>query len=188
MSDLLFTSLTDLADMNTDDIAVLRNRLQREGIYIVEMESAEMREIEQEDPTKKPRASLRWQGSIVYYEPLNPNAEDSDVDMIGKAYNQFETVWLSDLAEAIGLLKGRYVAAHLPVAGAMGGFADKTGWLTDVVGKRVAIRVRHVSRNDDTRVYYDWLGYKALKRLDLSWDEMGREPLDKNGNVIEMED
>lgn len=189
MSDLLYTSLADLAATNTDDISVLRNRLQKAGIYIVAFTEAGLRELEVESD-QKPRLALTYKGVIEYFEPLDKNSEDAEgaADMIGKAYTQRETVWLDDLREAIGLMKGRHVATHLPVIGAMGGVEGVApGWLDNVVGNRVPIRVRHVQRGDDTRVYYDWLGHKALSKLGISWDEVGREPVDKDGNPIEID-
>ena len=185
--ELLYTSLADLAAANTDDIGVLRNRLQKAGIYIIGMTEVSLRDVEQSDPDQKPRLALTYNGLVEYFEPLEKNDDDaaSAEDMIGKNYTQRETIWLDDIREAIGLMKGRHVATHLPVQGTMGGVEGvEPGWLDEVVGKRVPIRVRHRVVGDDTRVYYDWLGTKALEKLGISWDDVGREPVDKDGNPI----
>jgi len=184
MSDLLFTSLMDLATTDTSEIKALRNRLQPEGIYVVAFTEANLREIENQDPSKPPRASLGFKGVVEHFEPLK--ADSSDRDLVGKAYNQFETIWLSDIAEAIGLLKGRYESAHLPTAGIPGGIEGHEGWIDGVIGKRVAIRVRHKVVGDDTRVYVDWLGAKAMEKVGLAWEDMGREAVDGRGNPIEI--
>ena len=182
---MLYTSLADLANSNTDDIAILRSRLTRKGIYIVTMTEAGMSEIEQTNPDDKPRAALTYAGVIEMYMPLEQ--DDSDgfdaASMIGKNFRQRETMWLEDVREAVGLIKGRHVAAHFPVVGVMGGAEGTEGWIDAVVGKRVAIRVRH-SKGEDTRVYHDWLGRDALAKLGVEWSDMGREALDKDGNPL----
>lgn len=191
MSDnMLFTSLAALAAMDTTDVKVLKNRLQKAGLYIIGFTEVGMSQAESNDPDAKPRVNIKFTGVIQMFQPLankDGDTEGDDSDLVGKAYNEFYTLWMDDLAEAIGLLKGRYVSAHLPASGVMGGIPETTGWLDGIVGKSVAIRVTHKQKGDDTRVYYDWLGYKAMKKLDLDWEELQREPVDVNGNPIEIE-
>lgn len=189
MSNLLYTSLADLANSNTDDIAVLRSRLTRAGIYVVTMTEAGFQDIELANPDDKPRIALNYAGMIELYQPLERD-EDSSFDpasLIGKNFRQRETVWLEDVAEAVGLIKGRHVAAHFAVTGVIGGVDGTEGWIDNVVGQRVAIRVRH-SKGEDTRVYHDWLGHQALAKLGIEWSDMGREALDKDGNPLPIKD
>ena len=191
MSDnMMFTSLAQLAAMDTTDVKVLKNRLTKAGLYIVGFTEVLMTMAELTDPDSKPRVNIRFTGVIQMFQPLanrDGDTEGDDSDLVGKAYNEFYTLWLEDFMEAIGLLKGRYVAAHLPADGVFGGTPEQSGWLDGIVGKSVAIRVTHKQKGDDTRVYYDWLGYKALEKLGISWDEMQREPVDVHGNPIEFD-
>lgn len=187
MADMMFTSLAAMAEMDTTDIAVLKNRLQPAGIYIISFSEIKMAEAELKDADSKPRINMTFKGEIEMFQPLvNADGDSVERDLIGKPYNEFYTIWAEDLAESIGLLKGRYDAAHLSTRGKLGGDGVTAGWLDGVIGKRVAIRVTHKQKGDDTRVYYDWLGYKAMAKLDLPWDELGREPLDRNDNVIDF--
>ena len=191
MSNLeLYTSLADLAGSDTTEIAVLRSRLQAAGIYLVSFTEVGMTEALSDDPTKAPRVNLNFIGVVDLFQPLEGADTDEGMkaaeDMVGKRYMQRETIWASDLKESIGLLKGRYQSAHLAASGVLGGIAGTTGWLDGVVGQRVGIRVRHRQVGDDTRVYYDWLGSKALAKAGIAWDEIGRDPVDVHGNPIEI--
>ena len=184
----LYTSLADLAAMEPDSIAAVKTRLQAAGIYIVSFtEVGPLKETLPDDPTKSVRIGLNMKGVIDYFEPLGSKGDDdaADSDLIGKTYNEYYTIWANELAQSICLLKGKFAKAHLPAAGRMGGVEGTEGWLDRLVGQRVAIRVTHKVVGDDTRSYTDWLGMQALAKLGIPWDDLGREPMDIAGNVIE---
>lgn len=188
MSDMsMFTSLADLANLDTSDIQVLRSRLQAEGIYVIRMTEAEM--IESNDGTdgKPVRIMVRNVGDIMAFFPLDESKQEEALEMVGKRFSQGKTMFMNEFAEQIGLLKGMYQQAHLNVTGVMGGFGGIEGWLTDIVDKVVVIRVNHREVKDDTRVYYNWLGAKAVKALNIDWEsEIGRVPVDKHNNPLDL--
>lgn len=187
MSALEFTSLMDLASTDTTDVKAVRSRLPSEGIYIVSMTEAGMKEAELDDPEATPRANLRFQGVIEYFEPLKaPDDSENVPDLVGKNFNQFATLWLDDVAQAIGLLKGQfYERAKLPTAGQPGGIEGVEGWIDGVVGQRIGVRIRH-SKGENTRAYYDWLSPKELDKAGIAWEDLGRPAYNPDGS--EMED
>lgn len=187
MAQELYTSLADLAAMETDGIAAVKSRLQAAGIYIVSFtEVGPLKETPADDPSKSARIGLTMKGVIDHFEPLGASGEDAtESDLTGKTYTEFYTIWANELVQSIALLKGKFAKAHLPAAGRMGGIEGTEGWLDALVGQRVAIRVTHKVVGDDTRSYTDWLGMAALSKLGIPWDDLGREPMDIAGNVID---
>jgi hypothetical protein len=190
MKELVFTGLMDLATQDTTEVKALRSRLQPAGIYLVTFDDVGMTERETDDPEATPMVNLRFKGTIDYYEPLDANDDTPDgteSDMVGKAFNQFSTLWLDDVPQAIGLLKGMYERAALPTAGQLGGVEGTEGWVDGLVGMRVGIRVRHATTNNgDKRAYYDWLSPKECQKAGIEWEDVGRPAFLPDGT--EMED
>ena len=187
MSDAMYVSLSDLANLDTSDIQVLRSRLQAEGLYVVRMTEAGLTETSDGTDGKAARIMVRTAGDILLFNPLDASKQEEALEMVGKRFSQAKTLFMNEAAEAIGLLKGQYQSAHLNVSGVMGGIEGVTGWVDDVVGKVVVIKVTHRVVGDDTRVYYNWLGAKATKALGIDWEsEIGRVPVDKHNNPLDL--
>lgn len=183
-----FTSLMDLATTDTTEVSSIKSRLQAEGIYVILWNEVGMREAENDDPEKAPRITLRLQGTIEFFAPLKEDAmtEEQVEQMVGKSFNDFKQLYMDDVPQAIGLLKGQYERAKFPTAGPLGGVDGVTGWVDGVIGQRCGIRVRHSnSANGDTRAYIDWLSPKELKKAGITWDEMGREAMNPDGTPVD---
>lgn len=185
-----FMSLMDLTTMDTTEIKAVRGRLQQAGIYVVNFTNVTVNmKVDEVDPDKS-RANVRWEGVIESFQPLE-DAEEEGVDpeaMIGRAFNQFRSIPLrpaDEMRRAIGQIKGEmYHLARFPTVGPLGGDPDgEPGWLENVVGQRVAIRVRHATNKDgDTRAYIDWLSPALLNQIDgIDWEDMQRPALNPDG-------
>lgn len=186
---MMYTSLADLAGMDTTDVKVLRSRLQKEGIYVVRLTAVEMSEASDGSDGKDVRLSIRVGGDVLDFRPLKEEDQADAQDMVGRAFNQIKPFFPKDMAEQIGLLKGSYQAAHLSVTGRMGGVPGIEGWLDRAVGSIVVISVKHREYKEDTRVYYNWLGVKAVTALGIDWEsEIGREPVDQHDNVLDIQE
>lgn len=187
---LVFTGLMAMASSDTSEIKGIRSRLQRAGLYLVTWDEISMKEDSNDDPMKTPSVSLMFKGIIDSYESLDKGDDDDDtstVDVTGKGFVQFARIYMDDVAEAIGLLKGTYERAALPTTGVLGGVEGVSGWLDGIAGVRVGVRVRHVTTRDgDKRAYYDWLSPKELRTAGIDWDELQRPAYLPDGS--EMED
>lgn len=185
-----YTNLMDLVQQDTSEIKAITSRLQAEGIYVIDWVEASIKSPKEDGeewgPDEKPRANLRFEGVIVDYTPLVEDSmtEEQIQAMPGKSFNQFETLWLDNVAESIGEIKGKlYARARYATNGALGGMEGvPAGWLNGIEGTRCVVRVRHATnRNGDRRAYFDWLSPKEMAKVDIDWEDLGRAALDADG-------
>lgn len=157
----MFLSLADLAGLNTDDINVITSRLPTAGIFRVRVTSISSK---QGDPKPGERPNFYFTFKPVILGVKEGSLFDKSIDpesLVGKTINDPFTLWTKtdeDLAESIGLLKGRYKLVGLPHEGNMGGVEGaEPGWIDGAVNHEFDLRVRHVVKNGDTRAYIEWL-------------------------------
>lgn len=184
MSEFSFSSLMDLATLDTSDLSAQTSRLQREGIYVIELESVKFAEQASSDPAKPTNYTLGIKGNILVFAPLDPNAPAADLE--GKTLNERYFLFGEQLQEAIQQLMGRYKIAGFKHKGVLGGVEGSApGWIDEAEGKRVAVRVRHYTGKDgQERASFDWMTPKAMEKAGLNWDMMGRDFLNEVGEPI----
>lgn len=187
MSELAFNSLMDLATLDTSDMSAQTSRLQREGLYVVEVGKVQFSEQPPQDPANPMNYNYIFNSTILAYSPLKEG--ESVEGMEGRPLNQRIFLNGKDIRQAVQLLMGQYKIVGLRHKGAMGGVeGSEPGWVDEAVGKRIAIRVRHGQRADgQEQAYFDWLSPKAMAKAGLPWEYLGREFVDEVGNVVQLE-
>lgn len=186
MSDLVFNSLMDLAILDTSDMSAQTSRLQREGIYVVDLKKVQFSEQPPQDPAEPMNFNLTINSTILAFAPLKEG--ESVEGMEGRDLNQRIFLYGKDLKTAIQLLMGQYKTVGFRHKGAMGGVeGHEPGWIDEAVGQRVAIRVRHYNRKDGQEAAsFDWLSPKAMEKAGLTWEMLAREFLDEVGNPVQI--
>ena len=161
-----FLSLADLAGSDTTDVVVLMSRLPAAGVFRVRCESVEGTQPEEGRDGKPPQITYNY-GHVI----LGVHATiDKDLDpetLVGKKVRDRQWIRTDSQANAmedVGLLKGRYKTVGLPYEGPMGGDGKTAGWVDGAVGAEFDIRIRHVTRDGNTRVYLDWLTPEAAEK------------------------
>lgn len=158
----MYMSLADLADMNTDEIAVLMNRLPEPGMFLVQGLESSAKESRSEG--KPPLFRFGFKSEILVAEPLDKEADPEK--FVGKNLTESYTLWPDQLAESIGLLKGRYIQVGLSPIGRMGGVEGAApGWIDTIVGHKFWIRVRRFVANGTERAGFDWLPTEETKAI-----------------------
>ncbi len=155
-----FISLAQLADMQTDEIAVLTSRLPAAGIFTVRGVEVKASESPPKEPGQLPLFRFAFRTEILEAQPLS---KDRDPDsFIGRNLTESYTLWPNSFEEAIGLLKGRYQLIGLPNNGRLGGVEGvEPGWLDGIVNHIFKIRVRHYTDGKgNERAGFDYLPYK----------------------------
>lgn len=151
-----YLSLADLAGMNTDAIVTLTSRVPHAGVFRVvgtKVEGKESPGVE----GKPPLIRFNYQ-----YEIVSGTLVDKTIDIetvLGKKLTESYTLWPDQLAELLGLLKGRYQIIGLPNAGThLGGLEGmEPGWLDGIVGHEFDLRVRTYVSKGETRAAFDYL-------------------------------
>lgn len=162
MSNEMYMSLADLAEMNTDEIAVLMSRLPEAGMFLVQCTGATAGESRVEG--KPPLFRFGFKSEILVAEPLNKELDAEK--LVGKNLTESYTLWPDQLAESIGLLKGRYIQVGLTPAGRMGGVEGAApGWIDTIVGHKFWIRVRRFTASGTERAGFDWLPTEETKEI-----------------------
>lgn len=188
MSEMNFANLMDLATIDTSDLSAQTSRLQRQGIYVLDI--TEMKFVEQppQDPADPMNYNLTSKGVILAFAPLDPADEQYVESMIGKDLRERIFVYGKDIKESIQLLMGRFKTAGFKHKGVMGGVeGGPAGWIDEAVGKRIAIRVRqYTNRNGQEQVSIDWLSPKQMEKNGLTWDMLQRDFLDEKGEVVDL--
>lgn len=149
-------SLADLAATNTDEIAVLTSRLPEPGIFTVRGTEVGAKEVGN-DPNKPKLVQFGFKAEILEAEPHDKLVDKEK--LIGRTLSEGYTLWPENLAESIGLLKGRYMLVGLPNTGRMGGVeGEEPGWLDGIVNHIYKIRVRrYTNKNGQEQAGFDWL-------------------------------
>lgn len=183
------TSLMDLAALDTSDMTAQMSRLQREGIYLIEVQDAKITEQESDDPAKPSNYNIGFSSSILQFVPLKEETGFDPESLTGKAFNERYFIYGQDIGQAIQLLMGQYKSVGLRCKGIMGGVeGSEPGWIDDIKGKRLVIRVQH--RTDKTgqeRANIYWLTPKQMAKANIPLETLGRDLLDEQGNPIAEE-
>ncbi len=181
-----FANLMDLATVDTSDLSAQTSRLQRQGLYVVELHELKFVEQAPQDPADPMNYNLTTQGTILAFVPLDPS--ESAEGMEGRNLRERIFLYGKDSKEGIQLLMGRFKTAGFKHKGIMGGVEGApAGWVDDAVGKRIALRVRHyTNRNGQEQVAIDWLSPKQMEKAGISWEVLQREFLDEKGDVVNI--
>jgi hypothetical protein len=153
-------SLAELANLNTDDVALLTSRLPPQGLYLVDGVKVAITQSENSDPAQPPIYRVGFTYNVLDCKLVDDNIDPSS--RIGKEMRESYTLWANDIDTAIGLLKGRYKLAVLPYQGNLGGVEGQpAGWLDSMSGSRFQLRIRHFGRRDGSQAAnFDWLKYE----------------------------
>lgn len=188
MSEFAFANLMDLASVDTSDMQAQTSRLQRQGIYILDLTKLGFIENPPSDPAKPMNYNLTTVGTILAFDPLDPTETGPVLE--GTDMRERIPLFGENLKEGIQLLMGRFKTVGFKHKGIMGGVEGApVGWIDEAVSKRIAIRVRHYTdKNEQVRVAIDWLSPKQMGKLNppLPFDVLGREFLDEIGNPVDL--
>jgi len=184
--EMTFSNLMDLATVDTSDLSAQTSRLQREGIYVVDLTELKFVEQPPQDPADPMNYNLTTRGTILAYAPLDPN--ESAEGMEGRDLRERIFLYGKDVKEGIQLLMGRFKVVGFKHKGIMGGVEGApAGWVDEAVGKRIAVRVRHYkNKNDQDQVAIDWLSPKQMEKAGITWDVLQRDFLDEKGDVVNI--
>lgn len=181
-----FSSLMDLAATDTSDLSAQTSRLQRAGIYILDLNKLQFSEQAPSDPADPVSYLLNIAGQILAFAPLDTTQGDGS-ELVGRDMSERYFMNGKQVKEAIQLLMGRFKTVGFKHKGQMGGVEGMTGWIDEALGKRVAVRVRHyTSRDGQERVSYDWLSPKQMEKAELPWETLARPFLDEQGNEVDL--
>jgi hypothetical protein len=187
MTEMNFANLMDLASVDTSDLSAQTSRLQRQGIYILELTELKFVEQAPSDPAEPMNYNLTTKGNTLAFMPLDPN--ESAEGMEGRDVRERIFLYGKDIKEGIQLLMGRFKVVGFKHKGVMGGVeGGPAGWVDDAVGKRIAIRVRHYVRKSDGQeaAAIDWLSPKAMEKAGLQWEMLARDFVDEKGEVVDL--
>lgn len=158
-----FSSLAELAEMDTDEIKSLDSRLFPAGMFAVRCTEAQLGVSEKEgiDPkTNEPYEPLFF--ANLKFEVLEAKPLDKELDgdsIVGRSITERRTFWPKSFKEEIGVLKGDYEKVGLSPTGRMGGMEGaEPGWIESLVDHVFAIKVTHSKPNDEgiqyVRIYW----------------------------------
>ena len=183
-----FTSLMQLASLDTTELQAQMTRLALAGIYVLDLGKVAFTAQASQDPAKPMNFNLGIPGTILAFAPLNKEDESKVADLIGKSLNERYFLYGENLKEAVQLLMGRYKLVGFKHKGIMGGVEGyQPGWIDEAQGKRVVARVSHFTdKQEQPRARFDWLSPRAMKKANIDWEIMGRDFLDENGRPIEV--
>ena len=167
MSDIQNTtgfSLADLAGMETDEIRAITSLVPAAGNFGVEVLAVRLAERDKKEGIN-PKTGLEYPNlffvefkyKILSAEPLDRNVDGEA--LLNRTLNDQFTIWPDQMAEMIGLLKGRYKAAGLDNSGRLGGVeGGEPGWLDGAVGAIIGLRIKHspIKGSDDVRANFNW--------------------------------
>lgn len=151
-----FVSLLDLANTNTDEVAVVMSRLPAVGIYTVKGDTVAGSQSEPKDD-KPPLIRFKFTYEILDVKPVDKSVDPQT--LVGRKLSESYTLWPAEFEQHIGLLKGRYQKVGLSNKGNMGGVEGAApGWLDSFVGHILQIRVYSFTSNGQEQRGYDWVG------------------------------
>lgn len=153
---MAITSLSDFASTNTDDVSVLKSRLAAAGTFIVRGQSIEVSLQEKKDVDQDDMFVLMIKSEILQATPNDDSLDPESFE--GRVVSERYVLWPSDMEEAIGLLKGRFVKVGLGTDGNLGGVeGEPAGWLDTYAEHPHTLKIRHATtKNGDERAYFDW--------------------------------
>lgn len=188
-TEMNFANLMDLATVDTSDMTAQVSRLQRQGIYVLELSSLGFVEQPPQDPADPMNYNLKTTGQILEFMPLNEEDAAAREGLLGKDLNERIFIYGKEARESIQLLMGRFKQVGFRHKGIMGGMEGApAGWIDEAVGKRIAIRVRHYVRKSDGQevAAIDWMSPKQMEKAEMPWEVLAREFLDESGNPVDL--
>lgn len=187
MTETTFNNLMDLATLDTSDMIAQTSRLQKEGIYVLDVQSAGIVEQPAADPALPMNYILGVKSVILAFAALKEEDKAKQEELVGRDFSERYFLYGQEILGAIQQLMGNYKKVGLRHKGVMGGVeGSEPGWIDEIVGKRIVVRVRqYQNKNQQDVVAYDWLTPKQMEKAELSWDILGRDFLDEKGNVVE---
>jgi hypothetical protein len=186
-NEMNFANLMDLASIDTSDLSAQTSRLQKQGIYVLDLSELKFVEQPPQDPADPMNYNLTTKGMILAFAPLDPN-EPGAAEMEGRELRERIFLYGKDLREGIQLLMGRFKIVGFKHKGVMGGVeGGPAGWVDEAVGKRIAIRVRHyTNKGGQEQAAIDWLSPKQMEKAGLTWDVLQRDFLDEKGEPVQQ--
>lgn len=149
-----FTSLADLAEMETDEIKSLDSRLFPAGLFAVRCTDVSLAESTKEgiDPETNepylPLYSVNFKLEVLEAQPLDKSIQPES--LVGRVISQRKTFWPKSFTEEIGLVKGDYKRIQLPTEGRLGGLEGGVpGWLDGIRDEVFAVKVTHSRPNKE---------------------------------------
>ena len=181
--------LMDLAVLDTSDMQAQTSRLPKQGIYILNVDSAGLTEQPPADPANPMSYNLGIKSTILLFDPLLEEDKAKAEEATGRSFSERYFLYVEQIVEAIQLLMGKYKTVGLRHKGRLGGVeGSEPGWVDEIAGKRIAVRVRHyTNKNGQDQAGIDWLSPKQMKKIGIDWEIMQRDFLDEHGNPIEVD-
>ena len=149
-----FTSLAELAELDTDEIKSLDSRLFPEGLFVIRCTDVGLSESTKEgiDPETGepflPLYSCTHKLEVLEARPLDKHLAPES--LVGRVITQRRTFWPKSFTDEIGLVKGDYKRISLPTAGKMGGLEGaEPGWLDGIREQIFEVKVSHSRPNKD---------------------------------------
>jgi hypothetical protein len=186
MSEMNFANLMDLASIDTSDLSAQTSRLQRQGIYVLDLSALSFAEQASQDPADPMNYNLVIKGVILAFAPLDPTEPAGDME--GRDLTERYFLYGKDVKTGIQMLMGRFKLVGFKHKGIMGGVeGGPAGWVDEAIGKRIALRVRHyASRDGQERASIDWLSPKQMAKAGVEWDVLQRDFLNETGEVVDL--
>ena len=149
-----FTSLAELAEMETDEIKSLDSRLFPAGLFAVRCTDVSLSESKKDgiDPETGepflPLYAVNFKLEVLEAQPLDKAIQPES--LVGRVISQRKTFWPKSFTEEIGLVKGDYARIKLPTSGKLGGLeGGEPGWLDGIKDEVFAVKVSHSRPNKD---------------------------------------
>lgn len=149
-----FTSLAELAEMETDEIKSLDSRLFPAGLFAVRCTDVSLSESTKEgiDPETGepylPLYAVNFKLEVLEAQPLDKTIQPES--LVGRVISQRKTFWPKSFTEEIGLVKGDYARIKLPTNGKLGGLeGGEPGWLDGIKDEVFAVKVTHSRPNKE---------------------------------------
>lgn len=181
-----FSSLMDLAATDTSDLKAQTSRLQKQGIYCIELNELKFSEQAPSDPADPMNYQLTMKGMILMFAPLVEGETSDGIE--GRDLTERYFLFGKDLKQAIELLMGRFKTVGFKHKGLMGGVeGGPAGWIEEAYGKRVYVRIGHYTdKNEVERMRFDWLSPKQMEKAGIPWETLQRDFLDEKGEPVNL--
>lgn len=156
-------SLSDFANMETDEIKELDSLLMPQGTYAVKVQSAMLGQRDAKEgineKTGLPFAPLFY--CERKYEVLECNLVDKSIDnqrYIGRTIKDSKTFWPESFQDDIALLKGDYKRVGIDNKGRMGGLeGGEPGWIDNAIEQLIGLKCTHwKDKSGQDRVQWKW--------------------------------
>lgn len=135
-------SLADLASMDTSSVKELTSLIPAAGIY--QARGTEIKAGQLPEQEGKPTTfAYTFVSEVMAAKLVDKNVDPETV--VGRRLSDAFTLWPTQFADLVGLLKGRYKTIGIPNDGPrIGGVeGQEPGWLDNWVGAEYSVKVTH---------------------------------------------